>query len=202
MTVSQSGNTPGAVGGGRRSRRSRVWRMALSAAVAAGVAVALVATQAGSQVVEHKAKTKLEFEVVAASDPDSRRIRTVGVGDAITYGTARLTGPAAIGGRPFDVEILLSLHYLDGSGPFTGWWTLTDCNGDRMAFSYKGETENAGSEVRIRGRLRWLGGTGRYLEVTGNGKVVGVRVGPVGGTAEQTVDLRLEHFERPECSFG
>jgi hypothetical protein len=104
-------------------------------------------------------------------------INEVGVNKEHRYGEAQLVGKAELAGEQVDVEVLAIVNYLDGNGPFEGFWTFTAGNGDRLALSYSGEAEQRDGRGQLRGTVKVLGGTGRYAKVTGSGTVEGKRSG-------------------------
>ena len=121
-------------------------------------------------------------------------INEVGAQKEHRYGEARLVGKADFAGQEVEVELLCILNYLNGNGPFTGFWTFTAANGDRLGFTYSGEAEQRDGAGRLTGSVEVLGGTGQFVGVTGSGTVEGQRSGEFGsGTViAYTINLRLE----------
>lgn len=180
-----------------RARRSRIHTpapvltatIALAAVLSLAVAPAPIARPAGAATVGPA--TSIRFELEAQGDPAAQAFRTVGVGDRIRYGNGTLQGSTVIAGVPYGAELLVTLEYVDGSGPFTGWWTFTDPVGDRLALAYEGRTTLRSTTTRIAGRVRVIGGTGPLVDVTGSGRVRGVRRTDLGGNVRYTFALQL-----------
>ncbi len=132
--------------------------------------------------------------VLDTADAPLLVVNEVGADKEHRYGEARLVGRAELDGQPVEVELLCILNYLRGNGPFEGFWTFTAENGDRLAFTYSGRSEQRDGEGILRGEVEVLGGTGQFVNVTGSGIVDGRRSGEFGsGSAiDYTIDLRLE----------
>lgn len=124
-------------------------------------------------------------------------VNEVGADKEHRYGEARLVGSAEFAGEQVDVELLAIINYLRGNGPFEGFWTFTAENGDRLAFTYSGRAEQRDGAGTLRGEVEVLGGTGRFVNVTGSGTVNGQRSGEFGsGSAiSYTINLRLEGLD-------
>ena len=121
-------------------------------------------------------------------------VNEVGANKEHRYGEAQLVGKAEFAGQQVQVELLAILNYLNGNGPFSGFWTFTADNGDRLAFTYSGLAEQRDGVGRLRGTIKVLGGTGQFVDVTGSGTVEGERSGEFGsGTAiAYTLALHLD----------
>lgn len=120
-------------------------------------------------------------------------INEVGANKEHRYGEARLVGKTELAGKAVEVELLAILNYLNGNGPFSGFWTFTADNGDRLGFTYSGLAEQRDGKGRLRGTIEVLAGTGQFVGVTGKGTVEGERSGEFGsGTAiAYTLTLHL-----------
>jgi len=121
-------------------------------------------------------------------------VNEVGAQKEHRYGEARLVGSAEFAGEQVEVELLAIINYLNGNGPFSGFWTFTAPNGDRLAFTYAGSTEQRDGAGTLRGEVEVLGGTGRFVNVTGSGVVDGRRNGEFGsGTViTYTITMNLD----------
>jgi len=173
----------------RPSRPVAPFAVALLLAVLAVGALAAAARPAFAASPE-----RVRFEVMAHGDPAAQAFRTVGPDAEVRYGNGTLRGTTTIAGTPYDAELLGTLHYVDGSGPFTGWWTFTAPDGDRLALAYRAEVRQRGTATRITGRLHVIGGTGALVDVTGGGTLTGVRRTDLGGDVQYSFDLRLRHL--------
>lgn len=137
---------------------------------------------------------KLELDT---ADAPLLVVNEVGAEKEHRYGEARLVGSAEFAGEQVEVELLALINYLRGNGPFEGFWTFTAGNGDRLAFTYAGRSVQRDGTGYIRGEVEVLGGTGRFVNVTGSGTVDGQRSGEFGsGSAiDYTITLRLEGLD-------
>jgi len=117
----------------------------------------------------------------------------VGADNEVRFGSAQLVGKSELAGEPVDVELLCIINYLRGNGPFEGFWTITAENGDLLSLTYAGTTQQRDGVGRISGTVKVLGGTGKFVNVTGNGTVTGARNGSFGsGTViAYTINLHL-----------
>lgn len=131
----------------------------------------------------------LAFE--GTSDPTDNRFTKVGTNGTVQYGTGRIAGSGTLGSTLVDAEILVALDYREGTGPFTGYLTLTYANGDRLGFSLVGSAVAEGDVSTIEGALTAIGGTGALEAVTGTGTLSGTRAGPVGSPVSYRLDLSL-----------
>ena len=154
-------------------------------------AVALVAGAGRADAQPKEQDRAIRLVIVMQGDPADQRFRQVGPAGSLRYGQGRLEGTTTLRGARVDVELLASIRYANGSGPFTGFWTFTRADGAALAFDYSGRATQTRDRTRIRGRLAVFGGTGAWTRVRGKGTVTGRRVGQVGGDVEYTFTLRL-----------
>lgn len=146
------------------------------------LAVAAIAQQAPQA-------ESIGFVTTMAGDPTQQHFRTVG---SLTSGSGRLTASVAVAGEPVAVELLATLRYVDGSGPFEGFVTLTWPQGDALASRYRGTaTRGRDGSTVLAGELDVVDGVGRYLGARGRGTVDGFRSGALGSQVEYTVALSV-----------
>ena len=138
------------------------------------------------------AGTTYTVQLRMSGDPARQQFRDIGPDGSIRYGLGTLAGETELAGRSVKMEAEYALDYVDGTGPFRGYWTITWPGGELLAFTYEGTTTAAGDRSTIDGDLEVLGGTGAYAAVTGDGTVRAVRSGPVGSPVDYDVELRLE----------
>ncbi len=107
----------------------------------------------------------------------SRTLYQVGPNNASTYGTNRLIGTAMAGGQPVGVEMLGSVDYTSGNGPFSGFVTFTFADGATIGVTMQGTTTAAanGTDASFAATLGVIGGTGQYSDATGEGTFTGTR---------------------------
>ncbi len=117
--------------------------------------------------------------------------------DSALYGWNRIVGETEIDGETVEVEMLGTVDYVDGNGPFRGFITLTFPGGDTLALSQDGEAEAEPDTTRadLSADLDVIGGTGRYLDATGDGQWEGFRDEALGGEVHMDVTLDVELLE-------
>ena len=140
----------------------------------------------------------MAFEL--AGDSAGQHTTAVGTDGSILFGVVRLVGQADLEGRPVDVDLLFSPLYRDGSGPFTGWISLTDTGGDVLGLEFSGYSVRRGDVTDIEGAVGVVGGTGAYEGVAGNGQMHAVRGGEVGSNVRY--DLVLDLAGMPPSSVA
>ena len=70
--------------------------------------------------------------------------------------------------------------------------TYTAANGDVLRAANVGTSERSGSGVRFRGDVRFVGGTGRFVNATGQARIVGT-ADFVANTSAYTLDGRIAY---------
>ena len=110
----------------------------------------------------------------------------------ITYGWNRLTGTAQSSSGPVEVELLGSVAYTSGSGPFSGFVTFTFADGSVLGTQVQGAAlEGADGGTQIAATLGVLGGTGPYAAATGAGTFTGTRAAALGQPVAATFTVTL-----------
>ncbi len=118
----------------------------------------------------------------------------VGPANQTVYGWNRLTGTAQVGGESADVELLGSVDYFDGSGDFFGFVTITFADGSRLGLRLTEGNAQAATDTTnatFASGLDVLGGTGKYLDATGDGSFDGSRVEALGSAVEAVFEISL-----------
>ena len=135
--------------------------------------------------------TLLHLETTLTSQ--SRTLHDSGADGDKTYGWNQLTGASSLDDQPVDVEMLASVDYIDGSGPFSGFLTFTFADGSTLGFTMQGsaELDSAADETTFVSTLTVIGGTGTYAATTGSGVFSGQRTAELGGDVAATFDLGL-----------
>ena len=111
------------------------------------------------------------------------------VGTATSYGFNDLVGTSSDGTK---VEMLGNVNYVSGSGRFFGSITFTYANGDVLGFGMDGQAvKQANGSTKVSAPLTVIGGTGRYLKVTGTGTFAGSRTGEVGAPVKSVFSLEI-----------
>jgi hypothetical protein len=135
--------------------------------------------------------TRLHFETTLTSQ--SRTLHEAGGSGDKTYGWNALIGASSLDDQPVDVEMLASVDYVDGSGPFFGFLTFTFADGSTLGFTMQGnaQLDSTADETAFVATLGVIGGTGTYAATTGSGVFVGQRTAELGGDVAATFDLGL-----------
>ena len=108
------------------------------------------------------------------------------------FGVGRLASIVDIDGEQVTFEVLVSLDYIDGSGPFTGFLSIFWPNGDAVSCRYEGTVarDDAG-DSRWYSIVHVIDGSGSLTGATGLGTVSGFRSAALGNSVEYTVDLTI-----------
>jgi len=133
--------------------------------------------------------TPLHFETLLASE--SRTLYQTGPDAAITYGWNRLLGTATVDGQDVAIEMLGSVDYTAGSGPFSGFVTFRFPDGSSLTVTMQGITAARpdGADASFAATLGVIGGSGTYAEAAGSGTFTGSRPAELGGQVNATFDL-------------
>jgi hypothetical protein len=168
----------------------RIGRRWVSLLAIIAIIASLGVAPGGALAQDESARTvTMAFELTG--DPAGQHTTAVGVGGSTLYGVVRLVGTADLEGQPVEVELLFSPLYQEGSGPFTGWISLTDAADDVLGLGFSGYSVKRGDVTDIEGAVGVVGGTGAYEGVTGNGQLSAVRGGDVGSNVRYDLVLDL-----------
>ncbi len=110
-------------------------------------------------------------------------------GGANMVGINDLTGTTTISGATVKVEVLASVDYLNGSGPFAGSMTLTYPDGSLLTFRQPGfATFDSTTQITtLKSQMTVVGGTGTAANAKGSGSYVGTRSTVLGGPVHLVV---------------
>jgi len=134
-----------------------------------------------------------------AAEPGDTTFYTVGQRQ---FGVGRLASIVDIGREQVTFEVLVSLEYTNGSGPFTGFISLFWPNGDAVACRYEGVVvRDAAGDSQWNSIVHVIDGGGSLTGATGVGTVSGFRSVALGGSVEYTVDLTI-HGQNGEQGGG
>jgi hypothetical protein len=124
-----------------------------------------------------------------SAEPGDTTFYTVGQKQ---LGVGRLASIVDIDGEQVTFEVLVSLEYTEGSGPFTGFLSLLWPNGEAVACRYEGVVvRDEVGDSRWNSILHVIDGSGSLTGATGGGTVSGFRSAALGGSVEYTVDLTI-----------
>ena len=123
----------------------------------------------------------------------ARTLYQVGPGNESTYGWNRLTGTSTLNGQPVSIEMLATVDYTKGNGPFSGVVTFTFADGSTLGVSMVGSTtaEPNGTDAAFASTLGVIGGTGQYVNTTGYGTFTGTRSAALGTDVGAVFTLQL-----------
>ena len=137
--------------------------------------------------------TTLTFEVDLVSAGTTLTTLPGGV----TYGWNDLQGPTRWGKSAAQLRFLGSVDYVNGTGPFGGFVTVTRADGVSIAFSVTGWSttpakEQGTANAKFRGTFTVIGGTGPFAKATGTGTMKGYRKAALGSPVELTFTAIVE----------
>jgi len=123
----------------------------------------------------------------------SRTLYQSGPGNESTYGWNRLTGASTLNGQPVSIEMLATVDYTKGNGPFSGVITFTFADGSTLGVSMVGSTtaQPNGTDAAFASTLGVIGGTGQYVNTTGYGTFTGTRSAALGTDVGAVFMLQL-----------
>lgn len=125
-----------------------------------------------------------------AAEPGDTTFYTVGPEQ---FGVGRLASVVDIAGEPVVFEVLVSLEYIDGSGPFTGFISLYWPNGDAVACRYEATVvRDDNGDSRWTSVVHVIDGSGSLTGASGIGTVSGFRSAALGNSVEYSVDLTIQ----------
>lgn len=166
-----------------RMRISRVF-VALAATTALAIGAALPAQAAQKS---QRLELRAEFTSVATT------LNTLPGG--ITYGWNKLTAGTRLAGQDSTAEFLGDVSYVNGSGPFNGYVTVTQADGAKLAVRISGSALSLASQgtadARFSGNVTVIGGTGPYAGATGIGTMSGSRQAVIGSPVQLTLKLTV-----------
>lgn len=114
----------------------------------------------------------------------------------VTYGWNDLNGPTRWGKSAAQVRFLGSVDYVDGTGPFGGFVTITRADGVKLALSVSGWATSPGTagtaNATFRGTVTVIGGSGPFAGATGTGTMEGFRKAALGSPVELTFSVTVQ----------
>jgi hypothetical protein len=114
----------------------------------------------------------------------------------ITYGWNDLRGPTKWGKASAQLRFLGSVDYVDGTGPFGGFVTITRSDGVKLALSVSGwatsPPEQGTANATFRGTVTVIGGSGPFAGATGTGTMSGYRKAALGSPVELTFSVTVQ----------
>ena len=135
---------------------------------------------------------KAERVNITALPNQTSSFRNVGQDSETTYGVGSLEGRGTLFGEETSIQLQATVEYVNGTGPFSGFWTFTFADGEELAFRYKGRAVKTQAESIIAGNVEVIGGTGRFKKAKGMGVVFGRRKLDVGSAVNYGFELIVE----------
>jgi hypothetical protein len=110
-----------------------------------------------------------------------------------SYGVTVLKGQARVSKKTVYVERESVYNYVDGSGPITGFVTLT-WKGSRnlLAFNVTGQSEVVNDTTEISANLNSFLTMGSYSGKAAFGTMTGTRTGPIGSPVKYTFNITIK----------
>ena len=120
-------------------------------------------------------------------------VHTVGPTAKTKYGWNELVGGTTLEGQPAEVELQANIWYVDGTGPFGAFLTVTTIDGSVLGIQASGHaTRRTGSpNTDFVALLTVMGGTKAYANASGSGSWSGSRTDALGGAVVLDVTLDL-----------
>lgn len=113
----------------------------------------------------------------------------------IVYGWNDLQGKTRWGNQSARLRFLGEVDYVDGSGPFGGFVTVTQRKGTQLAWRVTGRAVSPPGpgtrDATFTGTVRVIGGSGRFTGATGSGTMTGSRNASLGGTVTLTFTVTV-----------
>ena len=161
-------------------------------ALAAVLGLAALVAPAGAQAKPPSTKT-----VVFSVDFTSKGTTLTTLPGGHTYGWNHLFGTTSWGKKKADVDFLGSVDYVNGTGPFGGFITVSRSDGTQLAFSVSGwattpPAESGTANATFAGTATIIGGSGAYEGATGTGTMTGYRKAALGSPVELTFSLTVQ----------
>ncbi len=160
----------------------------VSSALLAGTAV--VGSASGASAGSASATTR----TVLAAQLTSKQTVLHTVGTATTYGFNELHGTSTTGSAGHvAVEMIGNIVYVKGSGNVFGFITFTYSDGSTIGVRMNGRaTLQSSGTTKFAVPFTVIGGTGRYLTVSGSGAFTGSRSGTLGSAVDATFTLNTK----------
>lgn len=122
----------------------------------------------------------------------SNNLKTLN-GGAATTGWNQLVGSTTVSGASLKVELLATVTYVNGSGPFTGVANLTYPDGSVVTLKLDGlaSYNPTSTTTTFSSSLKVLGGTATHAGATGVGAFTGSRNTALGGPVHLDFQIAL-----------
>lgn len=156
-----------------------------SLAVLAGCSTAQSAPATQSPVVTGTQAVVTTQLTSAAND-----LTKMGPNDEQLFGWNLLVGTGTFQGVPVDVRLQGAVNYTNGNGPFGDFLQFIAADGSRIAYTLKGQATQTDIS-QLDADLTFIGATGAFAGLSGNGVFRATRTAEVGAPVETTITLNL-----------
>lgn len=134
--------------------------------------------------------TKISFTVSLTSS--QRILEQVGRGGVQTYGWNQLAGTASTPSGDVSVQLLGSVEYMNGSGPFFGFVTLKFASLSTLGLHMDGTaTLRKDGTTALKAKLRVIGGNAAFTGAKGSGSFTGERKAELGSPIVITITVKV-----------
>ena len=107
------------------------------------------------------------------------------------YGWNNLNGTTTWGNQMATIQLLADVNYVNGSGSFGGYVTVTRADGTVLSLRLTGDAVAAADRTTFAGGLALFQGTGRYAGALGTGTMRGFRTAALGSPVDLTFTITL-----------
>ena len=107
------------------------------------------------------------------------------------YGWNNLNGTTTWGNQSATIQLLADVNYVNGSGSFGGYVTITRADGTVLSLRLTGNAVAAPDRTTFAGGLSLFQGTGRYSGALGTGTMRGFRTAALGSPVDLTFTITL-----------
>lgn len=155
--------------------------------------LASVALVVGGALPSQAAQKSQRIEVRANFTSTGTTLQTLPGG--ITYGWNHLVAGTKWAGQDATADFLGDVEYVDGSGPFNGYITLTRADGAKLGLRVQGSALSLATtgtaEARFSGNVTVIGGSGAFAGATGIGTMTGTRQSALGSPVQLLLRLTV-----------
>ena len=107
------------------------------------------------------------------------------------YGWNNLNGTTTWGNQSATVQLLADVNYVNGSGSFGGYVTITRADGTVLSLRLTGNAVAAAARTTFAGGLALFQATGRFAGAVGTGTMRGFRTAALGSPVALTYTITL-----------
>ena len=147
-------------------------------------------TSASSSTATAAVATGTEYVVTTQLTSAANDLTRLGPNDEHLFGWNLLVGTGTFQGQPVDVRLQGSVNYTNGNGPFGDFLQLIASDGSRIAFSVQGQATQTDIS-QLDADLTFIGSSGAFAGLSGNGIFRATRTAEVGAPVETTITLNL-----------